>query len=544
MAVLILILSIAYLLGGINGYKVTTFNHTVMPLAACGGLPIDVMKDLASCHLDCLPEDRPTKRTAITLYQDISQSKDLFAVFCQKVEISTVYTETYTFSTIESGTEVKFLDVTEDECRDSVRDNCPDWNCHITRPSRTKEEYHYASSTTVRETHITLIKTPCSIDMLENAVHINPAGSDQSFPIDLLYGHVNKGIYFWKPFEELKKCPFAAVSDFACDRYVGDKRIVCKGGKFTLKPPYVNMNSPCDMFKDKNGIIFRFKGIADVNFKSGYVAMSGVKSVAEDIDYVRNMAEVSLLNLDSELCQLACDMAGLEMRVHKRSEHLIRVGSEYVLVYPNNQGLQCKPLFGCHLAQPLHFCSEPTRISLICSGKSYFWDPTKAYVSSSSICSHTDKADNLTIISGKNRYLITSDGVQVDEMEDKSTMHPGVLTQGGSDGVAQVVDINEIRTDWITYKNQKHTTSIPTNTTSEHTKYNLTWFDPIINAGRKMFEVVSKVEVIIVTIASFVAALLIYKLVKPLFGRRRSKRRNYPGSIELQQNEQEVNFLW
>lgn len=543
MSLIIILLLVWSFCNHVSSYKTTTFNHTVMPLAACGGVPIDVMKELASCHLDCLPEDRPIKRTTITLYQDISQSKDLYAVFCQKIEVSAVYTETYTFSTIESETEVKVLDVTEDECRESVRNECPDWNCHITRPSRPKEEYHYASSTTVKETHITLIKTPCSIDMMEEAVHINPAGSDRSFPIDLLYGHVDKGIYFWKPFDELKHCPFSAASDFACDRYVGDKRIVCKGGKFTLKPPYVNIGAPCNMFKDHNGILFKFKGSNEVNLKSGYVSMSGVKSVAEDIDYVRTMAEISLLNLDSELCQLSCDMAGLEMRVHKRSEHLIRVGSDYVLAYPNNQGIQCKPLFGCHLAQPLHFCSEPTRISLICSGKSYFWDPTKAYVSSYSSCSHTDKADNLTIISGKNRYLITSEGVQIDEMEDKSTMHPGILTQGGAEGIAQVVDLNEVRADWITYKNQKHTTSTAKNSTSEHTKYNLTWFDPIINAGKKMSEVISKIEVIIVSVISIIAALLIYKLVGPLF-KRRTHGRRYPGSIELQQNEQEVNFLW
>lgn len=503
------------------------FNHSVGPLAFCSKeSSVDLYADISSCYLMCKSETFPTDFGYITLYQDFTTDGGPKVKTCRKYKLESVYTQTWTFTTLPPVTTIEQVPATYDECMSVIHGRCPNDTCTIKIPQHTREEYHYASDTLIQETHLEVMTHPSAVDYYKGIYRVSPAHSSESYPMDL--GKFNDGgvIHIWNSsYMPLGSCPFKRSARFECDAFDKPSRhYVCGTGRFSITPSESDDSQgktveDCKMHRSKEGLLYDFYSKND----SQYVSRSDKRikiPLAVDLAVVQTSASdhlaQAIINLDSDVCHNQCELAALELRMERHKETLVRYGNKYGLSSGYGTGHPCCPLHGCRLSTPHSYCSNPHRIGVKCAGRQYYWNPMKPYISDYQPCDSPLKSDGLKITVGTKEYRVGDDLTIEYNLTELHPLPHDFLASSGSDSFADVGDIHLIMKSWSAYKNE-------TTLKSEAGSYNATiqndmwWGVPtfFVIAASKIEELFSMFPIIMTIIAGCFAiwvALTIFKL--------------------------------
>lgn len=391
------------------------FNATIGPYGICGSAHLNIESVFSDCYSRCVKPPQPNGGYTLIIHQADVQNTGPTTVECRKVTMEQIFTKSWLFSTSKTEPRITSESVSENECMEVIRKNCPSYDCNIREPHNLGEKYYYASDTILKKTFVTAISMPSSLTTDGNKIMILPLGSETSFDIREERGISGNGMYVWKEQTYTDLCPFKPAAKYGCDFYSNvdtDKHFVCAKGGFyisfgwDLETAYPKCKG---LVLSREGIIYEAKKGDNARLHSQRIDMTDTHYKHEDTESFRDKMNHVLANFDSDMCMLQCEVLSLEARARRNTFKLLKVGSSLILLEPNGTGIGCKSAYGCKLSKPRVFCGSPPRIGIECTGQSGYWDPTSPYLTSGDFCARPKSDEVLKITAGHHLYNVDAD---------------------------------------------------------------------------------------------------------------------------------------
>ncbi|DBA37167.1 TPA_asm: G [Primula alphacytorhabdovirus 1] len=518
------------------------FNHSVGPLAICKPTMEDARAYAENCYKMCTRDTEPSSHGYLSLYTESSKSGGPIVTRCNKVRLEQEFTETWTLSTVKGLLRRVMIGITESECRDAIKENCPTNNCSLKAPSSIPEEYHYASDTLVTQEHIELLSVPSGIDYLSNHMRLTPALTGESYPVSDGVARSGMFVLIWDPKYDEPECPFTVAKTLGCDMYDKPKDLInCRRARFVI--PEVSESSPLqskchDLLKSKSGLIYKWedKG-SDTRRETKRVAISPISNSDEHLASLRVQVTDAIEVLGEDLCQTQCELLDLQLRNDRKREVLTRIGGSYMVISKTGYLRKCHPTVGCRLIKPHLFCGNPNRVAVSCQGLVYMWNPQKSYLEDGTDCEKHQSNSKLIFTVGSHDYSIEDDLHA--ELPDKD--HFGVahdLIALATDNInTEIVDPGELRKSWMSHVDHEAQVSSDPITTN----VNISTWEPdfpfhiegvFSAAGRIISDFSSRVTLLITVILTLVA-LVIGAKAWSLLNHRNSRRKYIHQSVPL-----------
>ncbi|DBA37116.1 TPA_asm: G [Pinellia alphacytorhabdovirus 1] len=496
--------------------------HAISPVAVCDLYSsVNAYEKLSDCNKRCSLSPRVKDRVQITLLKDAADMSGPKVVKCTKVKMVQKFTETWTFSRLDSQLSYEELSVSDEECSKHIKEHCPDYNCMITRPRAIAPDYSYASELTKSETYVELVSHPSSLIQLDGVTKVIPAGSVDMFPVDDGKHVTYKVGYYWEPMLHPSFCPFKEGLTMGCDKidYEGSEQIICGGGRFAFQSSESKLlTGYCHNQLVKitvSGILYKEYPVFDpLDYKSQKLSMKSSKALSGDAETAAVLSRNAIFHVDSDVCSLQCEVAGVELRINRGVASLIRAGPDYMLVSPKGYGYKCSPLTYCTLVKPYSFCGNPTMLLIRCNGKNYYWDPKKNYVVTDSFCQSVHYNDTLSIHIGNAEYRIDDEmQIQLNQSDTYSYKMRSYLLYHG--GMFSSEDLSQLGSAWREEKRLSRLTVV----TSEEKNINKTDLglsaiaSVVLSPFRFFMRISNHVEILTIVILVLIVTVALLKYV-------------------------------
>ncbi|QRX38980.1 glycoprotein [Chrysanthemum yellow dwarf virus] len=533
---------------------------SVAPMADCKGAMIDVGEQIRRCYLDCEGPPEPVEGSTIGIHQ--TEVEGPMVVECLKVRLTQTFTQTWTFSTIKSEMSRVVLQADIDECKKELSKRCPTYNCRSREPDTLDEEYHYGSTTTKSRDMILLYSSKSALFYNEGQQHISPAGAQSSFLAADKKGIKDKLVFLWDEDVEITSCPYRLVGEYGCDRFKDSEEdfYSCNGGRIAVTPRKGNpdvLSSLCPGLKlSEEGFMYTMTKGEAKSSKTGRLSINVMSSAAEseDTSYLRHKIQQMAKKLDSDICINQCEILSLEARVSNQTRKLVRSGLDSYLILPNGTAQYCNPLHGCKLPSKIVYCGNPSRISIICSGVTRYWNPLLPFTEPGGECYKPDQVERLTFTMGSTHYEVDAGlKVKVPNHQYHHKYANEFLRYHNSRLNMRVQDLNELKEGWTAAKGEN---VIP----YEEGKDSTTIDAPHISIGSKIvgtmtgiFSSIKTIEAVVGVFVMMGAVGLTVSLINKIFPSTATKRygdytnvlQSLPfGSNKYEPTQQSSNIVW
>ncbi|QYF49884.1 MAG: putative glycoprotein [Hainan cytorhabdovirus] len=465
----------------------TLVEKSVGPVASCHGESVSTGSVIKSCYHRCMMDPEPVDRANIELYKVKTNLDGPEVIECAKIKQRQTFTQTWSFSTIKSPVSHEFLRVTKEECDKAIADNCPDKHCNHRERDELEEEYHYASDTIKESTTISLISMPSSIQISGSVTNISPMSAKKYYSSQDGMAKEDGKIYLWDSGFVVSGCPYEPVTTYGCDMYQdSDKRryYMCSGGRFSITAPDLDesdMSSKCPGMKRAiEGFIYKKVEKGATAHDHSRLAITQTTDMKADTDYLRHKVQQIATHLDSEICQMQCEILSVESRLTRKDSAIVRVGMNYYKMYDNGTMVGCLTLHGCRMTKPNIYCGNPPRIGVTCTENNGLWDPTTIELKRGGICMKPDQKERLSISLGSEHYIV-DEGLKIHL--NSSNMH-GVYMTSFSDLHQSSVqwtisDLDMMKPEWDSQKSGK-------GGLSRSVEKNTTLWTPVISVGSSL----------------------------------------------------------
>ncbi|DAF42343.1 TPA_asm: G [Nymphaea alba virus 1] len=446
------------------GSSVATVHKAIGPMADCSGAADTIDQVIKDCYSNCLMDAEPSGRSTLSFYKPSQTAKGPRMVECSKVELKQTFTETWTFSTIKGPLNMQYLPVSDDECKDAISKNCPDYECNHREPDNLTAEYHYASDTEVIETTVALKTLPSFVELVGKETMVSPLSSSKQFAWNDEAGKDGFKKYYWHSITAATACPYEEEGMYGCDLY-DDKDggyYLCERGRFVVtkeKGEPLLSSTLCPYLKrSKEGILYRTRDSeVGVSMKHwGRISVGEVKDFTEQDSFLRHKIQQVVTHIDAEICHNQCEILSLESRVTGHEQTLLRVGQKYYLYYHNGSATVCSSLHGCSLASPHIMCGNPPRIGIQCGSAKGYWNPYLGYIVQGGHCSKPDQMEKFEIKIGHHKYVVDDDLMVFINESDYTGVYPVSYNQFMASGVQIRTDnLATIKSSWTSEKMNK-----------------------------------------------------------------------------------------
>ncbi|DBA37189.1 TPA_asm: G [Rubus alphacytorhabdovirus 1] len=546
----------------VEHHKEVSIKHSVAPVASCDTFrPVNVQNRVEDCIHQCSLEPNYAGRMQITLMKDVTEGRGPEIISCSKVKLTQTFTETWTFTRIESELKSEKLQVSLTECQEAIKRNCTGQSCNYLEPRFIEPSYAYASDFTKTMTSLSLSSHTASVLEVEKKMMIIPPFSGHRFPIEDGHAEVEGRYLIWDPNYQQKECPYTEGLQMGCDiiSYDGVKRAVCGGGKFAFGISGVRkMTGACsEIFITESGVMYKGSTTTDAkSYKGQKIGMAVDTAVSADAETIRVISQHAIFHLDADLCSLQCEVAGIEMKIRREHPTLIRTGMNYTLVYPKGQGYHCDPLTQCSLNKPHKFCGSPARFSIKCNGRNFYWNPLLSYVEDQEGCSHPESSENLTVHIGNMHYRL-DDKMRISVPKDDNHVYrvKSFLMSHGS--IFSIEDLTSVGESWKAFKSSEKKSLILTSGQSVDQKsMGLAGLTKMLSAPFLFIaKLLGHTEILIVSIAIIILTYCMLKyVVSPFILSNYRKKVNprrevrYIGNInrpdEIGADERMTDVIW
>nr|DAF42336.1 TPA_asm: G [Lotus corniculatus virus 1] len=513
----------------------TFLKHTIAPVAICDdSIPVDPHKKVEECHTICNADPVNQGKARVTIYKDSSSSKKYKAVRCEKWKLSQTFTQTWLFSTVRSELVKEMLKPDTDECTKLIAEKCPDYSCDFHLPPSLPEEYYYASTNTITKNFVMLTTVPAIILHFDGNFHIQVAHEKDSFPTSTGVASTDKAVYRWSD-SVSEGCPFDAGITLGCDKWKTDEAInyVCSNGRLAFESSGskdLSQKCPPGTRLSSEGLIYREeKGEAAIKYDSQRIAMIADNKLSGDSETLRVLTSNGLAHLDSDLCSVGCEVAGLELRVARRQSTLIRTGAGYVMLSPKGHGYDCSKAVQCSMVKPYKFCGSPPRVNIMCDGKFYYWDPSKSFVILDNGCHSPTATEEFFIHLGNRKYSLDSDmSIELHENETDSTHIRAYTINKGS--LINYEDLAEMKAEWTRSKmTPRSSFELETSKVlDQHSLFNTSIFAPLKKIGNWVSNSINNIERGIIAVVILVICVYLSKpIIKYLLASQRPAWNHY-----------------
>nr|UNG40237.1 G protein [Tomato yellow mottle-associated virus] len=441
----------------------TMVEKSIGPVASCHGDLVSTGSVIKSCYHRCMMDPEPVDRANLELYKVKTNLDGPEVIECAKIKQRQTFTQTWSFSTIKSPVSHEFLRVTKEECDKAIADNCPDKHCNHRERDELEEEYHYASDTVKEATTISLITMPSSIQVSGSTINISPMSAKNYYSSQDGMAKEDGKMYIWDSGFVVSGCPYEPVTTYGCDMYQdSDNRryYMCSGGRFSITAPDLDesdMSSKCPGMKRAiEGFIYKKVEKTAASHDHSRLAITQTADMKADVDYLRHKVQQIATHLDSEICQLQCEVLSVESRLTRKDSAIVRVGMNYYKMYDNGTMAGCLTLHGCRMTKPSIYCGNPPRIGVTCTENNGLWDPTTIELKRGGVCMKPDQNEKLSISLGSEHYVV-DDSLRVHM--NSSNMH-GVYMTSFSDLHQSSVqwtisDLDTLKPEWNGQKSGK-----------------------------------------------------------------------------------------
>ncbi|DAF42446.1 TPA_asm: glycoprotein [Bacopa monnieri virus 1] len=539
---IIITLSITILLTSISTHAELKNYHHIAPVAICDlKKTINAYEKLDECIHRCSQAIGYGGSASIMLMQDFSSEPGPSVVVCQKIRMKQSFEETWTFSTIVHTPEITVEIPSKEECDRYINQNCSDYKCQSYTPHSLKEEYAYASVIHKEETYIVASSHHSTLQEIDGKLMVIPMFSESKFEVSAGYGEDEKGKYYWDKSMTLDKCPLSEGLRMGCDivNLGQGESYICGGGRLAIdKAGSKTMTGACKDIKiSPGGIVYKLvpREPDDNHYKNQKIGMAGFTALTGDAERARILSQHAMYHVDADLCSLQCEVSGIELRVARRAQTLLRSGDEYMLVSQKGHGYPCSVVTHCRLNHPIRVCGSPDRVSIHCNGRDYYWNPGLNYVTNYDYCSapYTEEAIHIHI--GNTRYNLEDD-LHIEVPENDTYTHKSRSFLLAHASMFKVEDIDKIRTKWIQEKNSGTSYAQLSSSTSNVEQSSIGFqglLSPVKNIFNRLVRILNHAEAAVISLLLTIICMYIgYKV----WGLKKSKRKRRTAKIPSEES--------
>nr|DBA36974.1 TPA_asm: G [Chelidonium alphacytorhabdovirus 1] len=436
------------------------YKYAIGPVCECTGEAKPLGDYIKTCYRRCLLDPEPLGRKTVQIHQTAEKRGGPKVVECSRIIQEQKFTQMWTFSTEAGILTTRSEPVTEEECRNAIRENCPDLNCNHREKTIYQPEYHYGSTTTVRRETISLVSMPSTLMIEAGKMRISPLSTPDLYLASAKKGFYAGKVYIWEDDLSQGDCPFEPAGSYGCDEFKGSDKepyYMCSGGRFSITPTR-NGNDVaggiCPGLKlASEGFFYKLIDENASEEKHSRLFITQLQNMQGDADYLRHKVQQAVTHLDSEICSNQCELLALESRLTTSAEPIVRVGMSYYRIYENKTAVLCKTVSGCRLSEPFLTCGNPPRIGVSCSTNSGLWDPLKPYMTPGGVCTKPDFVEKLSFMLGSESYVVDQDLTIQANASYAHGIYPTAFSDFHQSGIQMsITDLAKLKPSWDSSK--------------------------------------------------------------------------------------------
>ncbi|DBA36805.1 TPA_asm: G [Schiedea betacytorhabdovirus 1] len=387
------------------------FNITLPPITFCD-LTSGRRMSIAHCLSSCMGVYNMNMPVKTTIYQS-STPINVNVAKCKKIRKITTYTETWTFSRIQTIKMEEKLDPDYNGCMESWSTKCQKGLCS-TSPPEEIPEYHWASDTTTDITYY-LIDSHLShtYTYFNSSLYLISPNGLTKFKTGYQYGSKDEKILtIWDPDSPIGDgCPIRGGHSIIC--YPGSSGLLyCPGEGITISTKVALNVSECYItaYYDK-GMIFNF-----VNSSSqGGMYPISVTTEDQKVNEFSESVRMAFQTRDALGCSTTCMSLGIIA-----NSSIFRINSQLYYKINSTDYAYCYQDPTCVITPPFIRCGDENKILVSCGHVSYWWKTNSSINVRSETCHspQNTSSSELTLEAGGETIVLNRSGLYWEVSKD------------------------------------------------------------------------------------------------------------------------------